>query len=168
MEMIKRGRAFVFGDNIDTDQIYPGQYLDLIKKEEVALHALEGADPTFVKEVKPGDIIVAGRNFGPGSSREYAPMSIKANNVGAVIAGSFARIFFRNAMNVSLPVIICKEIIGKVNKYDIISIDLSTSIITNETTKETFQGEPISEYALKLIKSGSDIKTMILNEKLNK
>jgi len=168
MELVKRGRALTFGDNIDTDQIYPGQYLDLVKEEEVALHALEGADPNFVKEVREGDIIVAGRNFGPGSSREYAPMSIKANKVGAVVAGSFARIFFRNAMNVALPVIVCKEIVGKVNKYDIISIDLSSSIITNETTGEKFQGEPVSEYALKLIESGKDIKTMVLNEKLGK
>ncbi len=164
-ELIKKGRALTFGDNIDTDQIYPGQYLDLVKEEELALHALEGADPNFVKEVQKGDIVVAGTNFGCGSSREYAPRSIKATGASAIIASSFARIFFRNAMNIGLPVIICKDFINEVEKYDSIKLDISTSTITNERTGKVYQGEAVSEYALKLIESGTDIMTMILNER---
>ena len=166
--MVKKGRAFVFGKNIDTDQIYPGQYLDLIKPEELALHALEGADENFVKEVQEGDIVVAGTNFGCGSSREYAPLSIKANKVGAIVAESFARIFYRNSMNIGLPVVVCKGITSKINKGDIVSIDLSTSVITNETTGGNFQGEEISEYARDIIKSGKDIKAFVLNKKLSR
>ncbi|WP_319203982.1 3-isopropylmalate dehydratase [uncultured Ilyobacter sp.] len=166
--MIKRGKAFVFGNNVDTDQIYPGQYLDLVDPEDVALHALEGADENFIKEVQEGDIVVAGTNFGCGSSREYAPMSIKGAKVSVVIAESFARIFFRNSMNVALPVIVCKGIISKVDKGDILSVDLTTSIITNETTGEKIQGEEISEYAREIIESGKDIKAFVLNRKLNK
>lgn len=166
--MIKRGRSFVFGNNVDTDQIYPGQYLDLVNPEDVALHALEGADENFIKEVQEGDIVVAGTNFGCGSSREYAPMSIKGAKISVVIAESFARIFFRNSMNVALPVIVCKGISSKVNKGDTLSVDLTTSIITNETTGEKTQGEEISEYAREIIESGKDIKAFVLNRKLNK
>jgi 3-isopropylmalate/(R)-2-methylmalate dehydratase small subunit len=166
--MIKKGRAFVFGNNIDTDQIYPGQYLDLVNPEEVALHALEGADENFIKEVQEGDIVIAGTNFGCGSSREYAPMSIKGAKISVVIAESFARIFFRNSMNVALPVIVCKDISSKITKGDMVSVDLKTSIITNETTGEKIQGEEISEYAREIIESGKDIKAFVLNKKSNK
>lgn len=148
------GRIFVFGDNIDTDQIYPGRYLELTAKADIASHCMEGARPGFAKEVKKGDIIVAGKNFGCGSSREHAAITLKEAGVSAVVAESFARIFFRNAINLGLPVITCKQIRERVKEGEILEIDLATGQITNQTTGEIYQGEGLSEFVLRILENG--------------
>lgn len=148
------GRAFIFGDNIDTDQIYPGRYLELTSKSDIASHCMEGARPGFAKEVKRGDIIVAGKNFGCGSSREHAAITLKEAGISAVVAESFARIFFRNAINLGLPLITCKQIRGKVKEGDMLEIDLSTGQITNQATGEIYQGEGLSEFVLRILENG--------------
>ena len=110
VQKILKGKAFVYGPNIDTDQIYPGRFLDLTDPDQVGKHALEGADPNFVKEVQPGDLIVAATNFGCGSSREHAAVTLKAAGVGAILADSYGRIFYRNAINLGVPLIVCPGI----------------------------------------------------------
>lgn len=154
MNKIITGKAFVFGNNIDTDQIYPGRYLDLVKPEEVAQHCLEGADPTFVERVSKGDIVVAGTNFGCGSSREHAPITLLSAGVSLVLADSFARIFYRNATNLALPLIVCPGISKKVSEGDELEINVEEGIIINKTTGETIEAERISEYVMNIIKSG--------------
>ncbi len=134
MEKIIRGKAFVFGANVDTDQIYPGRYLELTEPAVVAKHAMEGADPNFLKEFRPGDIIVASTNFGCGSSREHAAVTLKAIGVGAVLAASFGRIFYRNGINLGLPLVTCPDIHTIVKKGDILKVDLSQGKVVNETT----------------------------------
>ena len=165
--MIFSGKVHLFDNNIDTDRIYPGQYLDLVKKEEVALHALEGADPDFVRNCKKGDFVIAGTNFGCGSSREYAPMSIQACGVSAIIAESFARIFFRNAMNIGLPVIVCNGIRKNTGKDDVLELDLEKCEVRNITNNSILKCEKISDFALDLIKEGKDIKEVVLKRKHN-
>lgn len=160
MEKIIEGKAFVFGANIDTDQIYPGRYLELTDPEDVGKHAMEGADPSFLKEFKPGDIIVASTNFGCGSSREQAAVALKAIGVGAVLADSFARIFYRNAINLGIPLVVCPKIHGIVKKGDLVRLDLTTGRVTNETTGATSQTQPFSEYVLTILESGG-IKELI-------
>lgn len=160
MEKTIEGKAFVFGANIDTDQIYPGRYLELTDPEDVGKHAMEGADPSFLKEFKPGDIIVASTNFGCGSSREQAAVALKAIGVGAVLADSFARIFYRNAINLGIPLVVCPKIHGIVKKGDLVRLDLTTGRVTNETTGATSQTQPFSEYVLTILESGG-IKELI-------
>ena len=155
-----QGKTFVFGANIDTDQIYPGRYLDLTDPEVVGQHAMEGADPNFVKTVQPGDIIVAATNFGCGSSREHAVVTLKAAGVGAVVAVSFARIFYRNAINLGIPLVVCKEILSIAKAGDRLSIDLATGLIRNESTGKTAQAEPLSVYVMNILESGG-IKPLI-------
>jgi 3-isopropylmalate/(R)-2-methylmalate dehydratase small subunit len=154
MKKTVEGRAFVFGHNLDTDQIYPGRYLELTDAEEVGQHAMEGADPDFVKKFKAGDIIVAGRNFGCGSSREQAPYALKLRQVGAILAESFARIFYRNAINLGLPVLVCSDIGQQMTDGDVLEIDIATGQGVNKHTGQKFQAEPLSEYAIKIIESG--------------
>jgi 3-isopropylmalate/(R)-2-methylmalate dehydratase small subunit len=159
-----RGRAFVFGHNLDTDRIYPGRYLELTDAEDVVRHAMEGADPEFVQKFKPGDIIVAGKNFGCGSSREQAPYALKSIQVGVILAESFARIFYRNAINLGLPVMVCPDISQQVTDGDVLTVDLASSgRVINERTGQEFQAEPLSEYAIKIIESGG-ITLLIKNE----
>jgi len=160
MNNVIRGKAFVYGANIDTDQIYPGRFLDLTDPELVAQHAMEGADPQFVKEVRPGDIIVAATNFGCGSSREHAAVTLKATGVGAVLAESFGRIFYRNAINLGIPLLVCPGIAKMVKRGDIIAVDLATGSVTNETTGATAKAQPLSDYVLEILKNGG-IKPMI-------
>lgn len=149
------GKAFVFGKNIDTDQIYPGRYLDLTDAPDVAKHAMEGAsDPDFAKDFVSGDIIVAASNFGCGSSREHAVITLKAAGAGAVLAESFARIFYRNGINLGLPLLVCPGIGGKVGRGDHLSIDMETAVVRNETKNETYTLEPVSEYALHILEAG--------------
>lgn len=153
MKMIS-GKVFIFGDNIDTDQIYPGRYLELTDHREIAKHAMEGVDPDFVKKVEEGDIIVAGKNFGCGSSREHAVICLKKAGVGAVLAKSFARIFYRNALNLGLPVI---EI--SVNEFkagDRITIDLERGEICKAGNKK-FYFKPLPVNLLNIIKEGGVI-----------
>ena len=148
------GIAHLFGKNIDTDQIYPGRYLELVKPEEISQHCLEGADPDFASKVNPGDIVIAGTNFGCGSSREHAAIALKSSEVSAVIAESFARIFYRNAINLALPLIVCKDISKSVRDGDSIRVDFESGKIENLTTKEIFYGEKLSEYAMHILEKG--------------
>ena len=134
MEKIVKGKAFIFGANVDTDQIYPGRYLELTDPKEVGKHALEGADPNLVKEFKPGDIIVASTNFGCGSSREQAAITLKAIEVGAILADSFARIFYRNAINLGISLLVCPKIHDLVKKGDRLTVHLITGEVVNEST----------------------------------
>ena len=159
-DKIIKGKAFVFGANIDTDQIYPGRYLELTDAEDLARHAMEGADPTFVKEFVAGDILIASSNFGCGSSREHAAATLQAVGVGAVIADSYARIFYRNAINLGIPLIVCKGICALVSKGDVLQVEFGTGVITNVTTGATAQAEPFSEYTLNILSSGG-IKPLI-------
>ena len=146
--MQAKGRAFKYGDNVDTDVIIPARYLNSSDPAELATHCMEDIDNTFVKRVQKGDIIVATKNFGCGSSREHAPIAIKAAGVSCVIAETFARIFYRNAINIGLPVIVC-DIQAK--DGDIINIDLSKGILTNETTGESVTFEPFKEFMLDIL-----------------
>ena len=160
MEKIIKGKAFIFGANIDTDQIYPGRYLELTDPKEVGKHALEGADPNLVKEFKPGDVIVASTNFGCGSSREQAAITLRAIEVGAILADSFARIFYRNAINLGIPLMVCPKIHKMVKKGDTLRIDLVTEQVIDETTGATAQAQPLSEYVMNILEHGG-IKELI-------
>ncbi len=155
-----KGKAFVYGPNIDTDQIYPGRFLDLTDPEDVAKHAMEGADPGFVKEARAGDIIVADTNFGCGSSREHAAVTLKAVGVGAVLAESFGRIFYRNAINLGIPLVVCPGISKQVKKGDLLKLDMASGKVSNETTGATIQAQPLSGYTMEILTSGG-IKPMI-------
>jgi 3-isopropylmalate/(R)-2-methylmalate dehydratase small subunit len=160
VQKVLKGKAFVYGPNIDTDQIYPGRFLDLTDPDQVGKHALEGADPNFVKEVQPGDLIVASTNFGCGSSREHAAVTLKAAGVGAILADSFGRIFYRNAINLGVPLIVCPGISKIVKRGDVLSLDMTTGKVTNETTGETAQAQPLSDYVMNILESGG-IKPLI-------
>ena len=133
MSEVLKGRAFKFGDDINTDEIIPARYLNTSDPQELAKHVMEDADPEFPKKVKPGDIIVAGKNFGCGSSREHAPIAIKAAGVSAVIAKSFARIFYRNAINIGLPIFESPEAVEGIEEGDIVEINPETGVIKNLT-----------------------------------
>jgi len=163
MGRLIRGRAFVFGANIDTDQIYPGRYLELTDPEDVVKHAMEGADPGFAKEFQPGDIVVASTNFGCGSSREHAAVTLKAVGVGAILADSFGRIFYRNAINLGIPLLVCPRIHDRVKKGDMLKIDLATGQVTNETSGATAQAQPLSDYVMMILESGG-IKPLIKSQ----
>ena len=160
MQKVLKGKAFVYGANIDTDQIYPGRFLDLTDPDQVAKHALEGADPNFVKEVQPGDLIVASTNFGYGSSREHAAVTLKTAGVGAILADSFGRIFYRNVINLGVPLIVCPGISKIVKRGDVLTVDMTTGKVVNETTGASAQAQPLSECVMKLLASGG-IKPMI-------
>lgn len=162
-DKIIKGKAFVYGQNIDTDQIYPGRYLELTRPEEVARHAMEGVDPMLVKEFTAGDIIVASTNFGCGSSREHAAVTLKAIGVGAVIADSFGRIFYRNAINLGIPLVVCKGLSKLVKKGDAVQLEFDTGVITNTSTGAKAQAEPISGYTLTILNSGG-IKPLIAQQ----
>ena len=149
-----QGRAFVFGNNVDTDQIYPGRFVQYTDVEDVAKYAMHGVDPEFIHTVKEGDIIVAGTNFGCGSSREHAAITLKAVGVGAIIAESFGRIFYRNAINIGLPIVECPEASEKIQPGDQISVDFDTGVITNLTKGERYQGEPFPAFIQGIISAG--------------
>ena len=149
-----RGTVHKFGDNVDTDVIIPARYLNSSDPEELAKHCMEDIDKDFVKNVKRGDIIVAEKNFGCGSSREHAPISIKASGVSCVIAETFARIFYRNSINIGLPIIESKEAAEKIKNGDTVSVDFDSGIITDETTGETFKGQAFPPFMQKLIDAG--------------
>jgi 3-isopropylmalate/(R)-2-methylmalate dehydratase small subunit len=151
-----KGKAWVIGDNIDTDQIYPGKYLPLTDIKEMAEHALEGIDglEDFSQRVEEGDFVVAGANFGCGSSREHAAVSLKEAGVSMVIAESFARIYYRNTVNIGYPVLECEGITAKVQDGDILDIDPGAGIIKNEITGETIQAIPLSGLEKEISDSG--------------
>ena len=146
-----RGKVHKYGANVDTDVIIPSPYLTLTDPAELAKHCMEGIDPDFVAKVQPGDIIVAGTNFGCGSSREHAPICIKAAGVSCVIAASFARIFYRNAINIGLPILECEEAAQGSEVGDILEVDLSTGEIANVTKGLTFRAKPYPEFMLELV-----------------
>ena len=149
-----KGYVHKFGANVDTDVIIPARYLNSTDPKELAAHCMEDIDKDFVKNVKPGDIIVAEKNFGCGSSREHAPIAIKAAGVSCVIAETFARIFYRNSINIGLPIIECKEASLKINAGDIVSVDFDSGIITDETTGEKFKGQAFPPFMQSLIDAG--------------
>ena len=146
MQMHAKGTVFKYGDNVDTDVIIPARYLNIADPQELATHAMEDIDTEFVKHVQPGDIIVADKNFGCGSSREHAPRVIKDNGVACVIAASFARIFYRNAINIGLPILECAEAASAISAGDTVSVNFECGTITNETTGQTFQALPFPEF----------------------
>lgn len=168
MEKVMKGKAWKFGNDIDTDQIYPGIYVELTEMEDIKKHALSGsAEPKFADEVQPGDIVVAGTNFGCGSSREHAAMTLKGAGVGAVLAESFGRIFFRNAINLGLPVIVCPGISKCAQKGDEIRIDIETGEVTDVTRGKVLKTTPFSPYVLNILESGG-IKNMIRKSLMGK
>lgn len=148
------GRAFKYGDNVDTDVIIPARYLNSSDPEELKKHCMEDLDSSFVNRVKPGDVMVGGKNFGCGSSREHAPISIKASGIFCVIAESFARIFYRNAINTGLPIIESKEAVDAINDGDTVEVDLVTGVIKLPSKNLTFKIPPFPESIQKIISAG--------------
>ena len=152
--MNAKGEVFRYKDNVDTDVIIPARYLNTSDPKELAMHCMEDIDPAFVKSVHPGDIIVADKNFGCGSSREHAPIAIKASGVSCVIAKSFARIFFRNSLNIGLPILECPEAVDGISAGDTVSVDFSSGVIKDETTGKEYKAEPFPPFMQGLIKAG--------------
>jgi 3-isopropylmalate dehydratase small subunit len=152
--MIFRGTALVFGDDIDTDAIIPARYLNTIDPFELAAHCMEDLDPNFVKRVKKGDIMVAGKNFGCGSSREHAPLALKGAGISCVVAVSFARIFYRNALNTGLPIIESPEAASCIQDGNLIEVDLAAGKVRNLSTGVTFDSIPFPQFMQELIAAG--------------
>ena len=152
--MTVKGNVHKFGCDVDTDVIIPARYLNTSSAEELATHCMEDIDPDFTKKVKAGDIIVAEDNFGCGSSREHAPIAIKASGVSLVIANTFARIFYRNAINIGLPILECPEAVKETKAGDVISCDLAKGEITNETTGKVFHAQPFPPFIQNIIDKG--------------
>ena len=148
------GKTHKYGDNVDTDVIIPARYLNTPDAQELAKHCMEDIDAGFAARVRPGEIMVAGRNFGCGSSREHAPLAIKACGVACVIAATFARIFYRNALNIGLPILECPEAAAAIKAGDAVLVDFDTGVITDETTGQTFRGEPFPPFMQELIAAG--------------
>lgn len=144
-------KIYKYKDNVDTDVIIPARYLNSFDAKELASHAMVDIDPTFASTVEKGDIIVAGQNFGCGSSREHAPLCLKTAGVKCVIAKSFARIFYRNSINIGFPIMECEEAADKIEKGDEVEVDFSTGVITNKTKNETYQSQPLPEFLQKMI-----------------
>ena len=152
--MKTEGKVFKYPDNVDTDVIIPARYLNTADAKELALHCMEDIDTEFVKQVQTGDIMVAGWNFGCGSSREHAPLVIKTCGTGCVIAKSFARIFYRNAINIGLPILECEEAAEAIEAGSRVSVDFDTGIITDITNGKTYQAQPFPEFIQNIIKNG--------------
>lgn len=148
------GRAWRYGDNVDTDVIIPARYLTTSDHTELARHAMEDLDPRFATEVKPGDVVVAGANFGCGSSREHAALALKGAGVEAVVASSFARIFFRNAINMGLAVAASEEAVTSVDPGDTVEVDIARARVTNVTKDVIFEAEPLPDFVLEIVKAG--------------
>ena len=151
--MNARGSVFKYPDNVDTDVIIPARHLNTQDAKELASHCMEDIDKDFVNRVQPGDIMVGGWNFGCGSSREHAPIAIKAAGVSCVIAETFARIFYRNSINIGLPIIECKEASERIEAGDEVEIDFDSGIITNKTKGESYKGQAFPEFMQKIIKA---------------
>ncbi|MDD2471508.1 MAG: 3-isopropylmalate dehydratase small subunit [Dehalococcoidales bacterium] len=155
---MKTGHVYKYGANVDTDAIIPARYLNVSDPGELARHCMEDIDIAFARAVNPGDFIVAGSNFGCGSSREHAPLCIKASGVTCVIAKTFARIFFRNAINIGLPLMECPQAVDGINNGNQLEVDLERGIIKNLTTGETFQAKPYPDFMRNIIQSGGLIE----------
>lgn len=158
--MKAQGTVHKFGDNVDTDVIIPARYLNTADHKELASHCMEDIDKEFVHKVKSGDIITAGANFGCGSSREHAPIAIKESGVSCVIASTFARIFYRNAINIGLPILECPEAAAAIAEGDEVEVDFDAGIITDITTGETFQAEPFPEFIKEIISAGGLLNSL--------
>ncbi len=156
--MPHKGKVHKYGDNIDTDAIIAARYLNMHDPLELAAHCMEDIDADFVHRVKPGDIIVAESNFGCGSSREHAPSAIKASGISCVIAKSFARIFFRNAINTGLPLLECAEAVDNIKQGDMVEVDLATGTIANLSSGKTFTAKPYPDFMMEIINAGGLIE----------
>lgn len=152
--MNAHGFVHKYGDNVDTDVIIPARYLTTSVPSELAAHCMEDIDKDFIARVKPGDIMVADKNFGCGSSREHAPIAIKAAGVSVVIASTFARIFYRNSINIGLPIMECEEAAGDIKAGDEVDVDFDTGVITNVTTGKTYQAQPFPPFIQNIIEKG--------------
>ena len=158
--MNAKGKVFKYPDNVDTDVIIPARYLNTSDANELAKHCMEDIDTSFVNEVTPGDIMVAGWNFGCGSSREHAPLVIKTCGTGCVIAKSFARIFYRNAINIGLPILECEDAADEIAAGDSVEVNFDTGVITDHTTGKCYQAQPFPEFIQKIIKSGGLLRSL--------
>ena len=158
--MKAQGTVFKYGDNIDTDVIIPARYLNTQNPQELAAHCIEDIDKTFITRVQPGDIMVGGENFGCGSSREHAPLAIKTAGVSCVIAKSFARIFYRNAINIGLPILECPAASEAIANGDTVAVDFDTGLITDETTGQTFEAAPFPPFIQKIITAGGLLNSL--------
>lgn len=155
-----QGKAHKYPDNVDTDVIIPARYLNTADHKELAAHCMEDIDAQFKHNVKPGDVMAAGWNFGCGSSREHAPLAIKACGVKCVIAPSFARIFYRNAINIGFPILECAEAAEGIQAGDTVSVDFSTGVITDETTGKTYQAAPLPAFVQGIVDNGGLLKSL--------
>ena len=158
--MKAQGTVFKYGDNIDTDVIIPARYLNTQNPQELAAHCMEDIDKTFITRVQPGDIMVGGENFGCGSSREHAPLAIKTAGVSCVIAKSFARIFYRNAINIGLPILECPAASEAIANGDTVAVDFDTGLITDETTGQSFEAAPFPPFIQKIITAGGLLNSL--------
>ena len=156
--MNAKGTVIKYGDNLDTDVIIPARYLNTSLPEELAKHCMEDIDKEFVNKVNDGDIMVGGANFGCGSSREHAPIAIQASGISCVIAESFARIFFRNSINIGLPILECPEAAKAINNGDTVSVNFDNGVITNETSGESYQATAFPQFMQELINAGGLVK----------
>lgn len=163
--MNANGTVHKYGDNVDTDVIIPARYLNIADKKELATHCMEDIDKGFVRAVRAGDVMVGGCNFGCGSSREHAPMVIKESGISCVIAKTFARIFYRNAINIGLAILECPEASEKIQGGDEVSIDFDTGVITNLTRKETYQANPFPDFIKEIIRAGGLMASIKQNQK---
>lgn len=158
--MLFEGKVIKYGDNVDTDVIIPARYLNTIDKKELASHCMEDLDATFTSRVQDGDIMVAGYNFGCGSSREHAPIAIKESGIALVIAKSFARIFYRNSINIGLPIIECPEAVDAISEGDKLKADMDAGVICNLTTGEEYKAEPFPAFIQEIITTGGLIESI--------
>ncbi len=158
--MNAKGKVFKYPDNVDTDVIIPARYLNTPDAQELAQHCMEDIDADFVKRVSAGDVIVGGWNFGCGSSREHAPLVIKTCGVGCIIAKSFARIFYRNAINIGMPILECEAAADAISAGDEVSVDFDTGVITDLTTGESFRAQPFPPFIQNIIRSGGLLKSL--------
>ena len=158
--MVYTGKVIKYGDNVDTDVIIPARYLNTSDHKELASHCMEDLDKDFTKRVSKGDIMVAGDNFGCGSSREHAPIAIKASGISLVIANTFARIFYRNSINIGLAILECPEAVANISDGDTVEADLDNGIIYNRTTGKSFKTQPFPAFIQKIIENGGLIETI--------
>jgi 3-isopropylmalate/(R)-2-methylmalate dehydratase small subunit len=156
--MIIEGKALKFGDDINTDLIFPGRYLTLTKPEDLAKYAMVGADSAFPEKVKSYGVVVAGRNFGCGSSREHAPLALKYAGVKCILAESFARIFFRNAINIGLPILECRGVHSAVDEGDLLAIDMKKGVVEDHSTDKTLKAKPFPSFLINIIGNGGLIE----------
>ncbi len=163
-----KGNCWKFADNVNTDEIIPARYLNVTDEKELASHCMEGADAEFVNKARPGDIIVAGRNFGCGSSREHAPIAIKAFGIGCVVAESFARIFFRNSINIGLPIAECPEAAREASEGDVLEVDFAAGRIINHTNGGSYGFAPFPEEIRRIIEAGGLMAFVAQNQSDNR